>query len=166
MSRRTGGLIEVVAGISIFIVFLLLATQPALAGDAIHGRVVGVNDGDTLTLVDAGNQQHKIRLAEIDAPESKQAFGQVSKKSLSDMCFGKEATATVIDRDRYKRSVARMDCAGIDANLEQVRRGLAWAYVRYARNPRIFAAEKEARAAGRGLWTEKDPVAPWEWRRK
>lgn len=158
-------LAEVVAGMSIFIVFLL-ATQPALAGDAIHGRVVGISDGDTLTLHDAGNQQHKIRLAEIDAPESKQAFGQVSKKSLSDMCFGKDATATVINRDRYGRSVARMDCGGVDANLEQVKRGLAWAYVRYARDPRILAGEKEARAAGRGLWVDKDPVAPWEWRRK
>ena len=87
------------------------------------GKVVGIADGDTLTVLNENKQQVKIRLAEIDAPESKQPFGARSKQSLSELCFGKRAEVTPRATDRYKRTVARVKCAGVDANAEQVNRG-------------------------------------------
>lgn len=91
--------------------------------------------------------------------------GQKSKESLSELCFQKTASANVLDRDRNKRFVARVNCSGIDANLEQVRRGMAWRYVKYSKDLLIAEAETQAREQGRGLWKDPEPVAPWVWRK-
>ena len=129
------------------------------------GKVVAVADGDTITVL-KDLQQIKVRLTEIDAPEKKQAFGNRSKESLSDLCFGKTATLIEKGRDRYGRTLARVTCDGTDANAEQVRRGLAWAYTKYLTDPQIKVIEEDARAARLGLWQEVSPVPPWEWRHK
>jgi len=105
------------------------------------GKVVGIADGDTLTVLTASKQQHKIRLAEIDAPEKNQPFGSKSKQSLSDLWFGKEAEAIPRAVDRYKRTVARVRCAGVDANLEQVNCGMAWVYRKYAKDDDLYVLE-------------------------
>jgi endonuclease YncB( thermonuclease family) len=125
--------------------------------------VVGVTDGDTIK-VRCDDEQIKIRLSEIDAPESKQPWGQRSKQSLSDLCFQKQAEVRPVTTDRYGRTVARVICDGVDANLEQVRAGMAWAYLKYLRDPDILVAEKSARADRAGLWSDVEPVPPWEWR--
>lgn len=125
--------------------------------------VVGISDGDTLTVLH-DQQPIKVRLAEIDAPEKAQAFGSRAKQSLSDMCFGKTAEVSTQTRDRYGRTVARVRCDGIDANAEQVRRGMAWVYTKYSRDPSFPPLEQEARAERRGLWADAYPVPPWEWR--
>lgn len=107
-----------------------------------------------------------MRLIEIDAPELNQPFGARSKQSLSELCFGKRAEIEVRSYDRYGRTLAQVYCAGKDANAEQVRRGYAWTYTRYAApDSPLHALEREARAASRGLWGGPDPVAPWDWRR-
>lgn len=142
-------------------VFLLSPPAPAAE---LHGRVVGVLDGDTVTVLDADKREHRIRLAEIDAPEKRQAFGQRSKQSLSELCFGATARVLSRGRDRYGRVLGRLSCAGVDANAEQVHRGMAWVYRRYALDLSLYALEDEARAAGRGLWRDPQPVAPWEFR--
>lgn len=143
---------------------MLLAFQSA-AADTLPGRVVGIADGDTLTVL-VERQQIKVRLAEIDAPEKAQAFGNRSKQSLSDLCFNKTARLDDKGKDRYGRTVARVYCDGADANTEQVRRGMAWVYERYApKNSPLYGAQAEARAARRGLWADNEPVPPWEWRR-
>jgi endonuclease YncB( thermonuclease family) len=142
---------------------LLLAVTPAQAD--VRGRVVSVHDGDTLTVL-VERRQVKVRLTDIDAPELKQPFGTRSRQSLAELCFGKEASLDVRGQDRYQRTLATVTCAGTDANAEQVRRGYAWTYTRYARaNSPLIAIESEARSAHRGLWSEPSPVAPWEWRR-
>jgi endonuclease YncB( thermonuclease family) len=142
---------------------LLLAALPASAD--VLARVVSVHDGDSLTVL-VENRRMKIRLKDIDAPELGQPFGARSRQSLSELCHGKLASVEVRSRDRYQRAIARVTCAGTDANAEQVRRGYAWAYTRYARRDSpLFAFEGEARTARRGLWTDPTPVAPWEWRR-
>ncbi len=128
------------------------------------GKVVAVADGDTITAL-KDLQQVKVRLTEIDAPEKQQAFGNRSKESLSDLCFGKTATLLEKGKDRYGRTLARVTCDGSDANAEQVRRGLAWAYTKYLTDPQIKAIEEEARAARLGLWRDEKPVPPWEWRK-
>ena len=143
---------------------LFLAVAPARAD--VRGRVVSVHDGDTLTVL-VEKRQVKVRLTDIDAPELKQPFGGRSRQSLADLCFGKEASLDVRGQDRYKRTLATVTCAGKDANAEQVRRGYAWTYTRFARaDSPLLALQSEARNAHRGLWAESTPVAPWDWRRR
>lgn len=126
--------------------------------------IVGVTDGDTLTGL-SGEQQLKIRLGQIDAPERRQPFGRASKRSLSNLCYTVEARVRVYDQDRYGRVVAMVECDGRDASREQVARGMAWAYPKYVIDETLFDVEREAREKGLGLWSEPGPVPPWEWRR-
>lgn len=142
----------------------LFALAAAAQGGKLRGRVVAVMDGDTLAVLDAGRQEHRIRLAEIDAPEKGQPFGQRSKQSLSGLCFGREAVIEDRGHDRYGRAIGRVSCGGIDTSAEQVRRGMAWVFDRYATDRTLYAIQDEARAARRGLWSDAAPVPPWEWR--
>ena len=128
--------------------------------------VVGIADGDTLTALCQGNQKVKVRLAEIDAPERKQPYGQRSRQSLAEICFQKRAVVQEQSKDRYQRTLARVTCDGVDANAEQVRRGMAWVYDQYAKDKKLYAIQKDAQLAKRGLWAEKNPVPPWEWRKR
>ena len=131
--------------------------------------VVAIADGDTLTVRcgDPGAyEQVKIRLAEIDAPEKKQPFGQRSKQHLSDLCFQQQATITPRTKDRYGRTVARVQCQGEDANASMVRSGMAWAYTKYLTDPEIKRLEVQARAGKVGLWGDSELVPPWEFRKK
>ncbi len=130
----------------------------------IVGLVVAIADGDTLTVLNQDFQQVKVRLAEIDAPEKKQPFGSRSRQSLGELCHEKRAQVRVIDVDRYKRIVGRVSCAGVDANAAQVRRGMAWVYDRYARDKTLYRLQDEARSSERGLWADRNPIAPWDWR--
>lgn len=127
--------------------------------------VIGISDGDTLTVLNEDQHQVKIRLAEIDAPESHQAFGSRSKQSLSNLCFGKQAEIIPQVKDRYKRTVARIKCDGVDANAEQVKRGMAWVYRQYAKDHNLNLLEHKAKAERRGLWIDTSPTAPWEFRK-
>lgn len=141
---------------------LLLAIFPSSAG---ADRVVSVHDGDTLTVL-REQRQIRVRLIEIDAPELGQPFGARSKQSLSELCFGKTVELALRSGDRYGRTLAQVTCAGKDANAEQVRRGYAWIYARYARSDSpLRVLQAEAQAARRGLWGDPAPVPPWDWRR-
>lgn len=149
------------------VAFLLscLMGAGAMAAPIVEGNVVGVHDGDTLTILDAHRRMIRVRLAEIDAPEKGQAFGAHAKHALSQLCFGRRARIQVVNQDAYGRTVGRVTCGGQDASAEQVRRGLAWVYVRYASDPVLYRLEREARAARRGLWQDPEPTPPWAWRR-
>ena len=129
------------------------------------GRVVGVTDGDTLTVLDDDKRQHVIRLAEIDAPEKSQPFGNRSRQHLAALCFDKAATVTPRTTDRYRRTVARVECEGTDASVEQVHAGMAWVFDRYVIDRALYTGQDEARGAGRGLWVDRDAVPPWNWRK-
>lgn len=143
--------------------FVFLA-HPAVA-DIVTGRVVGIADGDTLTLLDPSHQQHRIRLAEIDAPEKSQPFGQVSKQSLSDLAHGREVRAECPSSDRFGRDVCIVYIDGASVNAAQVARGLAWVYRQYApKTSPLYLLEIKARAAQLGLWQDRNPTPPWEWR--
>jgi len=151
------------AGLAAFAVILAATTAQA---SELRGRVVAVTDGDTLTILDAGRQRHQIRLAGIDAPEKRQPYGQRSKRSLSDLCYGRDAVIEDNGRDRYGRTIGRVRCAGIDANAEQVRRGMAWVFDRYATDRGLYTIQAEAKAARRGLWADPSPIEPLVWRRQ
>jgi endonuclease YncB( thermonuclease family) len=127
-------------------IWLLIAFSGSAQADFI-GRVVRIHDGDTLTVL-VDQQQIRVRLESIDAPELKQAFGRRSKESLGQLCgLGWET------------------CGGVDANREQVRRGMAWVFKRYApTNSPLYQLQHEAQGMRRGLWNDPRPVAPWDWR--
>lgn len=145
--------------------FLAIALVCGIAHADFIGKVVAVADGDTLTVL-RDREQVRIRLADIDAPEKAQAFGNTSKQSLSDLCFGKTATLADKGEDRYGRTLALVTCDGIDANAGQVRQGMAWVYRKYApKDSPLYAVEGEAKAARQGLWADANPVPPWEWRK-
>jgi len=136
------------------------------AAALVVGLVVAIADGDTLTVLNEDFQQVKVRLAEIDAPEKKQAFGTRSRQSLGELCHEKRVEVRVTEVDRYKRMVGRVSCAGVDANAAQVRRGMAWVYDRYAKDKTLYRLQDEARSSGRGLWVDRNPIAPWDWRKR
>ena len=152
------------------IVTIALALACTVNAETITGQVVGVADGDTITVLDVDKVQHKIRLAGIDAPEKKQPFGNRSKESLSDMVFDKTVNVETEKRDRYGRQIGKVLVNGQDVNLVQVERGMAWFYRQYRRRQSSYdrklyvAAEDAAKADRRSLWRDCDLVPPWDFR--
>ncbi len=150
--------------------FLLLAAPIAFA-DTLTGKVIKVADGDSITVLDNTNTQHRIRLQGIDAPERKQAFGNASRKHLATLVAGKVVTVKWDKRDRYRRIVGFVIVDGQDVNLAQVKAGMAWFYRYYQRelsaeDRRLYAdVENKARYERLGLWRENNPNPPWEHRR-
>lgn len=142
------------------------------SADTIIGRVVGVSDGDTITVLDQNNTQYKVRLAGIDAPEKKQAFGNVSKKSLSDMVFDNKVLVDWHKHDRYGRIVGKVILNGRDVNVEQINRGMAWFYRKYQNelvlDDRLayLHAQEAAESSKTGLWLDQEPIAPWDFRKQ
>jgi endonuclease YncB( thermonuclease family) len=146
-----------------FTFILTLIASPSFA-QTLTGRIVGVSDGDTATLLTSDNTPVKIRLAQIDAPEKKQPFGEKSKQSLSDLIYGKNVSVEVETKDRYQRTVGKIIINGVDVNLEQIKRGLAWYYIKYGHDSNYSKSESQAKALRKGLWAEPTPVAPWDFR--
>lgn len=150
---------------------LLVGLQWVAHADVLLGHVVGVSDGDTITVLDDTKQRHVVRLMGIDAPEKAQAFGQKAKQSLSDLVFDRDVSVTWFKKDRYGRTVGQVRVDDTDVCLEQIKRGLAWHYKQYEREQsvedrsRYADAEKEARIARIGLWTEVQPTNPSEFRK-
>ena len=125
--------------------------------------VTGVADGDTL-YANVDGHSIRIRLAQIDAPEKAQAFGRRSEQSLRELVGKRQVELAWKSLDRYGRPIAQVSVDGLDVNVEQVRRGFAWAFRRYSKGEALLALEAHARTNGLGLWADAHPVAPWEWR--
>jgi len=152
---------------------LIAALSPLIADAAVlSGKVVGIADGDTITVLTPDKVQVKIRLVGIDAPEKGQPFGQKSKDHLASLVFAKVVTVEYSKTDRYGRTLGRVLVSGLDANLEQIRSGFAWHYKEYAREQapllreQYSAAEASAMRARLGLWADSNPQKPGEHRRK
>ena len=149
----------------------LLAGVSLAQAETLVGEVVGLADGDTVTVLDAQQAQHKIRLAGIDAPEKGMPWGQKSKEALSDRVYRRTVTVEWQKQDRYGRLIGKIMVDGQDANLTQVANGMAWHYKDYQNEQtlddrlRYAQAELDARNARRGLWAEPEPLAPWTWRK-
>jgi len=147
---------------------LVLFTVPLPAAEYL-GQVVGITDGDTLTLLvpdGASYKQVKVRLGEIDTPESRQPYGERAKQALSDLAYNKQARVVVQDTDKYGRTVGRVYVGSLDVNAELVKQGAAWVYRQYLKDQSLLALEEQARAAKIGLWglPEAQRMPPWEWR--
>ena len=153
------------------VIFLICSLPvPANATTYLLGRVVAIADGDTITVVDSEQIQHKIRLTGIDAPEKKQAFGEVSRQNIARLVFGADVLVEIRKRDRYQRELGRVVVGGMDVNLTQIQSGMAWHYKKYemeqpfAERQAYSDAEQIARAARVGLWNDSSPIPPWEFR--
>lgn len=137
---------------------------------AFEVHVVGVSDGDTITVLDGNKVQHKIRVAGIDAPEKSQDFGNRSKEHLSDLVFGKTVNLPEAKIDKYGRTVSRVLIGSKDAGLEQIKAGLAWHYKKYeieqspADRASYSAAEIQAKSGHLGLWSQGNAVRPEDFR--
>ncbi|TPQ24766.1 thermonuclease family protein [Methylomonas koyamae] len=154
-SGQTGRLVVLLS------LFLLTGTAQA---QRLVGVVIGVHDGDTLTLLTDDRQTLKVRLAKIDAPELSQAYGQAAKHGLSDTTYRRRVTVEYTQQDRYGRLIGHVDVGGQDVNLAQVAKGLAWVYRQYSNDPVFLQAERTAQASHLGLWQDPNPIAPWEFR--
>lgn len=142
--------------------------MPATAAAALLCFVVSVADGDTLTArcgLAGLFRSTRVRIAAIDAPERRQAFGSQSRQNLVNLCLKKTARITVLERDRYGRSVATVRCQGQDVSTAQVQAGLAWVYTAYAQDfPELVPLERQARQQRLGLWSQSRPIPPWQYR--
>lgn len=144
----------------------LLATLLGMAaiGCATAAPVASVSSGDTLTVIE-GARTIKIRLAYIDAPEPRQPYANHSRRSLSELCAGKNARYEVLYTDRQKQAIAVVHCNGTNVNRHQVARGMAWVYDEYNRDETLPALQNEARKARLGIWQDSIVTPPWEYRR-
>lgn len=145
-----------------FCAVVALAAGSAASAD-FTGRVVGVADGDTLTVLD-GSRQVRVRLWGIDAPERGQPWSRRSREALAARAMHRDALVATRGTDGYGRTLARVAVDGVDLGEAQLRDGLAWVYRRYSKDRAMIAIEDEARAARRGLWSLSDPEPPWAWR--
>ena len=154
------------------------------SGQEFTAKVIEVLDGDTVLILRKGggtaagnppasplrgkraSRLLKIRLAEIDAPEKAQTFGETSKRSLSDLVMGKQVKIVSQAMDQYGRMVAHLSVNGLDVNAEQIRRGMAWEYSNFHSNKALIALQNEAKQAPYGLWAQSNPTPPWEWRKQ
>ncbi|WCX78433.1 thermonuclease family protein [Pseudomonas aeruginosa] len=144
----------------------LLFTALPVAAESIDCRVIGLADGDTFSCLTAHKDQVRVRLAEIDAPELKQPYGNRARQALSDLVFGKDVTLHIQDLDRYGRTVARVTVRNTDVNAEMVRTGAAWVYRDYLKDRSLLNLEAVAKEFKRGIWSlpKSEQVAPSEWR--
>ncbi len=152
----------------LFLLLIILLCAFPLHAEQLIGRVIVISDGDTLTILDANERQIKIHLAEIDAPESGQPYGNKAKQELSALTFNKIVIIAVQDVDHYGDIVGRVYVNRvIDVNFELVKRGAAWVYHKYTQDQRLYDLEHEARINKRGLWKlpQSEQVPPWQWRK-
>jgi endonuclease YncB( thermonuclease family) len=157
--------------LSALLVLLLVVSGLSQEPVTVRGKVVGTTDGDTIKVLVADRQLIKVRLAFIDSPEMHQAFGYRAKQAMSALVFGKEVELRPHTIDRYGRLVAIVYMDGTDAGLEMIRQGYAWCYDRYlpeaseAIQASYRQAQEGARTKQAGLWSDPDPIPPWEWRK-
>jgi micrococcal nuclease len=152
---------------TVYILFFLFSINSIFSQTIFSAKVVGVKDGDTVVVIDASNYQTTLRLAEVDCPEKDQPFGTKAKQFTSDQIYRKEITYIVTDIDRYGRSIAKIyydDNKYLSAEI--IKNGFGWQYKKYSTSKDLASLENSARLQKVGLWYDKNPIEPWEWRRK
>lgn len=153
--------------IPIFLLFTIFSQSWFYTQSSEFLRVIGIKDGDTVVLLTKNKVEITVRLSEIDAPERKQAYGTVSRTFLSDLIFGKEVRLEKDGTDRYGRTLGFIFTkSGVNVNLEMVKNGMAWQYLRYSKSSSLKQAQLLAKTQKLGLWKDPNPIAPWEFRRR
>ena len=154
---------KTLVSIGLLITLLFPIVLTAQTATTLTGFVVSVADGDTVS-VRRDRATLRIRVEGIDTPELNQAFGHQAKTFTSSLLLNKHITVDVRDRDRYGRLVGRIYVDGRDLSVALILQGLAWHYTRYSSDPTLAEAERQARAAQAGLWSQSAPVPPWDFR--
>ena len=131
----------------------------------LKGKIIHISDGDTAHLLTDKKEKIKIRLSDIDAPENKQAFGNKSKENLKSYIYQKNVVVEYKDKDKYQRVLGTIYYQNKDINLQQVKDGYAWVYKKYSKKLSYHKAEDEARDKNKGLWSDKNPIEPWKFRK-
>jgi len=152
------------AACSIFFIFVALDFAPCFA-ESFTAYVIGISDGDTITVLKPDKTQVKVRLDGIDCPEDGQAFGNKAKKTVSNTVFKKNVTVHTTGKDRYGRTLANIVIDEVWLNWAIVRRGYGWHFKKYSSDAQLAEAERLARSERLGLWREKNPIPPWEYRK-
>ena len=149
------------------ILILFLTSSLLLNAQKFVVKVVGVSDGDTFTAINRDNLQLKVRLFGIDAPEKKQDFSQRSKQALSDLIYLKTIIIDVQHQDSWGRFIAyAYTDDGSDVSLKMLENGWAWHFKKYDNTERYARAEINARKKRLGLWSQQNPIPPWEYRKR
>ncbi|MBR7146055.1 MAG: thermonuclease family protein [Lentisphaeria bacterium] len=149
------------------ILLSLLVLSISTFSAEITGKVIGVTDGDTVTVSDDMDQgKFRIRLDKIDAPEKKQAFGNKSKQYLSGLIFGKKVSVRFKAVDRYGRILGVIYLDGTEINLLMVQNGYAWHYSYFDQTQSYIEAEKQAKSEKKGLWQDPNPINPYQFRQQ
>lgn len=131
-----------------------------------QGKVVGITDGDTVTVLTSTNEQVKIRIYGIDCPEKKQAFGTKARAFLASLIFGQVVTVRPYNKDLYGRTIAKITYEGQDVGLTMIQYGYAWWYQQYAKKEIDYKkAQAKAQSQQLGLWQDANPVEPWKFRK-
>jgi endonuclease YncB( thermonuclease family) len=170
LSRAIANFAEAVP--AIFLATVLMLFSEGVFALTLVGEVVAVADGDTVTVLDSGKRQHRVRLAGIDAPEKRQAFGNSSRQALASMVFRQRVVVESQKVDRYGRLIGKVFLGNVDVNLALLNLGLAWHYKDYqseqsAEDRLSYSkAESVARRGEVGLWQDKNPTPPWDFRRQ
>lgn len=150
-----------------FILFyLLFILSGYLFSNELTGKVIHISDGDTVHILTHEKEKYKIRLNDIDAPENKQDFGNKSKENLKKYIYNKNVSVIYNNKDKYGRILGTIYLNNQDINLQQIKDGFAWVYRKYSKNHFYYKAEKEAQNTKKGLWQDKNPIAPWIYRKK
>lgn len=143
----------------------LLLLFPLLSG-TFYAKVVGVHDGDSITVLTASNQQIKVRLEGVDCPELKQDYGQKAKQYTSSLCFQKQVRIETTGKDRYGRTLSFVYVGNTCINKELLKAGMAWHFKKYNNNSELARIENVARSKKIGLWSRHSPKPPWDFRKK
>lgn len=148
-------------------IIFFLVVNITLAQTTLKAKVIGIKDGDTVVVLDSLNQQTTLRLAEVDCPEKNQPFGTKAKQFTSDQIYLKTIKYIVTDIDRYGRSIAMIFFATDNKYLsaEIIKAGMGWHYKRYSKSIELAKFEDKARENKTGLWLDKNPIPPYEWRK-
>ena len=144
---------------------VLVASIPLTAFADFVGRVVGVSDGDTITVLTQNNQSYKVRLANIDAPEMGQPFGKEAKMVLSDFIYNKPVYVKEHAKDRYDLIIGTVLKGNDNVNRLMVRYGYAWAYRQYLTDNTMISLESYAQQQKIGIWKNAENISPEQWRR-
>ncbi|EJA1307296.1 thermonuclease family protein [Salmonella enterica] len=147
-----------------YVCFFVILFSGSLCAAEIQGKVIRVLDGDTIEVLQS-KMPVRIRLANIDAPEKKQAFGRWSTNQLKGLVAAQPVTVTYMQTDRYGRIIGRVFTTnGTEASRFMVQSGAAWVYDKHNSDNSLPALQREAQTQKRGLWADSQPVPPWEWR--
>ena len=152
--------------IKINLILFLLVCNTLISQTFYNGKVIGIKDGDTVVVIDAANNQTTLRLAEVDCPEKKQAFGTKAKQFTSDAVYLKEVKYIVTDTDRYGRNIAKVyydDNKYLSAEI--IKNGFGWQYKKYSTSKLLANLEQEAQTNKRGLWVDPNPIYPSDFRK-